>query len=178
MKAIAKHDCYVSPTTSMDILSLNHQPIKAGTEIIFPVFSDEKITHESVAAVLGNRMVIFQDGAMLIPTYSKDFDYVEEPVFKGLFVGRKNINHMIIPIMQYVGTDGSAKKVAQIRYNDYKPSEFDVTEKEAEDLAQLMVSSPALLLECERLKQENKNLLELLVKDGFYISDISKKVTQ
>ena len=76
MKAIAKHDCPVRLTTSLEILSFNRMIVKKGQVIELPVYKDEKITSKLITDVLGNRTVVFQDGIMLIPTYSKDFEYV------------------------------------------------------------------------------------------------------
>lgn len=77
MKAIAKHDCSVTLTTSLEALSLNRMAISKGQEIELPVYEDKMLPDGKVADVLGKRSVVFQDGIMLMPTYSKDFDYVE-----------------------------------------------------------------------------------------------------
>lgn len=77
MKAVAKHDCSVTLTTSLEALSLNRMSVQKGQEINLPVFKDETLPDGKIADVLGKRSVVFQDGIMLIPTYSKDFDYVE-----------------------------------------------------------------------------------------------------
>lgn len=76
MKAIAKHDCSVTLTTSLESLSLNRMGVRKGQEIEFPVYEDKELPDGEIADVLGKRSVVFQDGIMLIPTYSKDFDYV------------------------------------------------------------------------------------------------------
>lgn len=77
MKAIAKHDCSVTLTTSLDALSLNRMVVLKGQEIVLPVYKDEILPDGKISDVLGKRTVVFQDEIMLIPTYSKDFDYVE-----------------------------------------------------------------------------------------------------
>ena len=77
MKAIAKHDCEVTLTTSLDSISLNRMAVKKGQEINLPVYKDEEIKSEQVAEIIGKRSVVFQDSIVLIPTYSKDFDYSE-----------------------------------------------------------------------------------------------------
>jgi hypothetical protein len=51
--------------------------VSKGQEIELPVYEDKTLPNGKVADVLGKRSVVFQDGIMLIPTYSKDFDYVE-----------------------------------------------------------------------------------------------------
>ena len=76
MKAIAKHDCSVTLTTSLESLSLNRMSVSKGQEIELPVFEDKELPDGKIAEVLGKRSVVFQDGIMLMPTYSKDFDYV------------------------------------------------------------------------------------------------------
>lgn len=76
MKAIAKHDCSVTLTTSLESLSLNRMSVSKGQEIELPVFEDKELPDGKVAEELGKRSVVFQDGIMLMPTYSKDFDYV------------------------------------------------------------------------------------------------------
>jgi len=76
MKAIAKHDCSVTLTMSLDCLSLNRMNVAKGQEIELPVFEDKELPDGKVAEILGKRSVVFQDGIMLIPTYGKDFDYV------------------------------------------------------------------------------------------------------
>ena len=76
MKAIAKHDCSVTLTTSLESLSLNRMSVTKGQEIELPVFEDKELPDGEAAEVLGKRSVVFQDGIMLMPTYSKDFDYV------------------------------------------------------------------------------------------------------
>ena len=77
MEAIAKHDCSVTLTTSLDMLSLNRMMVRKGDKISFPVYLDKEITGQ-VAEAIGNRTVVFIDNGILIPTYSKDFDYVED----------------------------------------------------------------------------------------------------
>jgi len=76
MKAIAKHDCSVTLTTSLESLSLNRMPVSKGQVIELPVFEDKELPDGKIAEVLGKRTVVFQDGMMLIPTYGKDFDYI------------------------------------------------------------------------------------------------------
>jgi hypothetical protein len=76
MKAIAKHDCSVALTLSLDTLSLNRMSIKQGDIIDFPVYLDKKL-NKPISDILGKRSVTFQDGITLIPTYSKDFEYIE-----------------------------------------------------------------------------------------------------
>jgi len=77
MKAIAKRDCQVTLTTSLDSISLNRMDVKKGQEINLPVYKDEEIKSKRVSEILGNRSVVFQDSIVLIPTYSNDFDYSE-----------------------------------------------------------------------------------------------------
>lgn len=77
MKAIAKHDCQVTLTTSLDSISLNRMDVKKGQTIELSVYKDEEIKSEQVSAILGRRSVVFQDSIVLIPTYSKDFEYVD-----------------------------------------------------------------------------------------------------
>lgn len=77
-----------------------------------------------------------------------------------LYVGMKNIHNTSIPILKYVDNQGSAKGVATIKYNDYKPTEFDVTESEAEELAALFAESPQLKAENTKLQSQVKVLLE------------------
>jgi len=76
MKAIAKHDCSVALTISLDILSLNRMSVKKGDIINFPVYSDKKL-NKPISDILGKRNITFQNGITLIPTYSKDFKYIE-----------------------------------------------------------------------------------------------------
>lgn len=78
MKAIAKHDCAVTLYVDLNSLSFNRMEIKKGDVIEFPVHEDKKIEHKKVAEALGERTVIFIDKTWFIPTYSRDFKYVEE----------------------------------------------------------------------------------------------------
>lgn len=77
MKAIAKHDCEVTLTTSLNSISLNRMSVKKGQTIELPVYKDEEIKSEKISSILGKRSVVFQDSIVLIPTYSNDFDYSE-----------------------------------------------------------------------------------------------------
>ncbi len=77
MKAIAKHDCTVTATLSLESISLNRMSVEKGHVINLPVHEDKEL-HDPIARVLGDRTVIFRDGAWFIPTYSRDFNYVEE----------------------------------------------------------------------------------------------------
>lgn len=78
MKAIAKHNCAVTLTTSLEILSLNRMNVKKGFVFDLPVHKDEKLKSAPIVKLLGDRTVVFQDGIWLIPTYARDFNYVEE----------------------------------------------------------------------------------------------------
>lgn len=77
MKAIAKHDCTVQLTTSLNTLSLNRMAVSKGQVIELPVYEDKTLPDGFIADRLGKRSVVFKDGIMLIPTYSKDFEYTE-----------------------------------------------------------------------------------------------------
>ena len=77
MKAIAKHDCSAALTTSLDSISLNRMAVSKGQIIELPVYKDITFPDGKFTYVLGKRSVVFQEGIMLIPTYSNDFDYVE-----------------------------------------------------------------------------------------------------
>jgi hypothetical protein len=76
MKAIAKHDCFVTKTLSLSATDLNRIEVKKGEVIDFPIYGDEELS-KMYADVLGERQVVFQNGGILLPTYSKDFDYID-----------------------------------------------------------------------------------------------------
>lgn len=77
MKAIARHDCEVTLTTSLGVLSLNRMAVSKGQVIELPVYEDKTLPEGKIADVLGKRSVVFKDNFWLIPTYSKDFDYLD-----------------------------------------------------------------------------------------------------
>ena len=74
MKATAKHDCSITLTTDLNQLSFNRQRVVKGQVIELPVFKDEKLK-PPISDTLGERCVVFKDEIMLMPTYSRDFDY-------------------------------------------------------------------------------------------------------
>ena len=78
MKAKAKHDCSVTLCLDLNSISLNRASVKKGDVLEFPVFRDRKLG-PPISEHLGDRSVTFigHDG-MLIPTYSRDFEYIEE----------------------------------------------------------------------------------------------------
>lgn len=76
MKAIAKHDCSVTLSLSLESISLNRASVKKGDVLEYPVHRDTELK-KPISDTLGDRCVIFQDKIGFIITYSKDFDYTE-----------------------------------------------------------------------------------------------------
>lgn len=60
MKAIAKHDCQVTLTTSLDSISLNRMDVKKGQAIELPAYKDETFPDGKISEVLGKRSVVFK----------------------------------------------------------------------------------------------------------------------
>lgn len=77
MKAVAKHDCTVTLYFNLNAFSFNTARVVKGQEIELSVYEDKQLAGR-VSEVLGNRSVIFKDDyGCFIPTYSRDFEYVE-----------------------------------------------------------------------------------------------------
>lgn len=76
MKAIAKHNISVTLYFDLNSISLNRMKILQGQEITNPVVSDKPLTGK-ISEVLGNRCVTFLWGDLHMPTYSRDFEYIE-----------------------------------------------------------------------------------------------------
>lgn len=77
MKAIAKHDCSVTLTLDLNTLSLNRIGVKKGDVLEYPIREDKELKMP-ISKHLGERSVIFEMDGWLVPTYSKDFDYIED----------------------------------------------------------------------------------------------------
>lgn len=77
MKAIAKHDCSATLTTSLGCISFVRMEFKKGDVITYPVFKEKELLG-SVASVLGEKSVVFKipNDFYLLVTYAKDFEYV------------------------------------------------------------------------------------------------------
>ena len=52
-----------------------------------------------------------------------------------LYVSRIDQRNNKVTVMQYIDADGSARSIANISFNDYKPSEFELTPDEAHSMA-------------------------------------------
>lgn len=76
MKAIAKHDIGVTLYFDLNSISLNRMTILRGQEITDPVVNDENLTGK-ISEILGTRSVTFMYNGMYMPTYSRDFEYIE-----------------------------------------------------------------------------------------------------
>ena len=75
--AIAKKDVTITLHLDINNVSFNTKSVKKGESLQFPVFKREKLTSKKHIEELGEEIVVLKDGIHYIPTYSKDFEYIQ-----------------------------------------------------------------------------------------------------
>ncbi|KKL47215.1 hypothetical protein LCGC14_2337800 [marine sediment metagenome] len=76
MKAIAKHDCFVTLYINLNSISLNRAFVRKG-DVIEAEVHEKKELKGIIAETLGIFTVTFKRDGYYIPTFSKDFNFTE-----------------------------------------------------------------------------------------------------